>query len=212
MSGGGGSKPEEVKASEGEKQQARLARDQIDYYRSTYAPLEQRSLSEANRDYSGRLSGQAASAGMRESTQGLRAAALSGASMDTTGVAGAISSGTAEALRAGKADQSQRRLEAMGVGLGLSGDATRSLSQAGSIQTSNAIDQVRAEWAEEQAKNDSRNAAYAAMGSAAGTYIGYKAPEWQHRAATQKKANETAKTMQTKINNGTAYKGAHGFY
>ena len=175
MSGGSSSKPQEVQASAGEKAQAQLAQDQINYYRSTYAPLEKRMVDEANQDYSDRLSGQAGTAAMRASTQGLQAAGMSTAPVDTAALSGAVTQSRAAGLQQGQQDLNSRRLDALGVGLGMTADATRSLSQAAGEQTSAAIQRSRDAMLSAQAKTDEKNALLGAAGSlagAAGTYYG----------------------------------------
>lgn len=167
---GGGDKPKATPVSEGEKIQAKLAKDQYDYYRSTYAPLAQRMVSEASQDFSGRLAGQAGSAGMREATQTLRGAAMTGASMDTSRLAGAITQARVGGQQQGLAERDQARLDALGVGLGATADATKSLSQAGAIQTDAAIQSVRDKMAEQEAKNQERNALIGGLASVGATY------------------------------------------
>lgn len=213
MSGGGGGKPEQVKASEGEKIQAQLARDQINYYRGTYAPLEQQFLSEAGQDHSARLAGQNGSAAMRESTDTLRQAALSTAPVDTAALGTAITSGRVAGLAQGRRERDDGRLEGLGVGLGITADATKSLSQAGQIQTESAIDRTREQLAKMQAKNDLTAAKWGAVGTLAGAGVSYYGlNRLGARQTTQDKANATASLMTTRIANGTAYRDARGIY
>ena len=168
--GGGGGKPAPTPVSEGEKIQAKLAKDQYDYYKSTYTPLAQRMVSEASQDFSGRLAGQAGSAGMREATETLRTTAMTGGSMDTSGLAGAITQARVGGQQQGLAERDQARLDALGVGLGATADATKSLSQAGQIHTEAAIQSVRDKMAEQQAKAGERAALIGGLGSVGATY------------------------------------------
>jgi len=170
MSGGGGDKPAPTPVSKGEKIQAQLAKDQYDYYKSTYVPLAQRMVSEASQDFSGRLAGQAGSAGMREATETLRATAMTGGGMDTSGLAGAITQARVGGQQQGLAERDQSRLDALGVGLGATADATKSLSQAGQIQTEAAIQSVRDKMAEQQAKAGERAALIGGLASVGATY------------------------------------------
>lgn len=213
MSGGSAPKPEEVKASEGEKLQAGLANDQIAYYRNTYAPLEKQLVDEANQDTSQRLSGQAGSAASRASTEALRTMGMTGGVAETASLGDAVARSRLDGNLQGASDMAGKRLDALGVGLGVTADASKSLSQAGNIQTQSAIDRVHDAMIKSNAKNDERNAALAAAGSvagAAGTYYGMK--NAARKADTQAKANETANQMNRNISMGTAYKGAQGFY
>lgn len=212
MSGGGGSKPKEVRASEGEKIQAQLARDQIDYYRSTFAPLEKQFAELVDQDPSARLQGQNATASSREMTDTLRGAALAGGPVNTAELGEARTLGRVGGLAQGTRELADGRLEALGVGLGITADASKSLSQAGQIQTDAAISKTHNAMIKQQAKNDARNAPAAAVGSLGGMYLGYKIPQWKASQATQQKALSTAGQMQTKIDNGTIYRNGKGLH
>lgn len=171
-------KPDDVAVSEGEKTQAALAKDQINYYRSTYAPLEGQYADEASRDYSSRLSAQAGSAGMREATSGLRTLALSNAPVNTAEIGGAVAGARAAAGAEGRRSRDDGRLSALGVGLGVTADAGQSLSTAGRSQTNTTIDAVRTEMAAQEAKSSKQAALGGALGTVAGaglTYYGLKA-------------------------------------
>lgn len=167
---GGSSKPKDVPVSQGEKIQTQLARDQISYYRSTFAPLETQFRDEASRDYSERLAGQNATSSMREMTPGLADVAMSGMSMDTASLAGATTAGRVAGTAQGKREQADGRLESLGVGMGITADANRTLSEAGRLQTNAAIDQTREKVAEMQAKAGVRNAALGAVAAVGGAY------------------------------------------
>ena len=213
MSGGSKpKKPQEVQASEGEKQQARLARDQINYYRSTFAPLEKQFAELVDQDSSARLQGQNATASSREMTDTLRGAALAGGPVNTAELGEARTLGRVGGLAQGTRELGDGRLEALGVGLGISADASKSLSQAGQIQTDAAIDRTRSAMIKQQAKNDERNALAGAVGSLGGMYAGYKLPQWKASQATRQKALSTAGQMQTKIDNGTIYRNGKGLH
>lgn len=189
---GGGRKPKKVRASEGEKQQARLARDQINYYRGTFAPLEKQFAGLVDQDPSARLQGQNAAASSREMTDTLRGAALAGGPVNTAELGEARTLGRVGGLAQGTRELADGRLEALGVGLGISADASKSLSQAGQIQTDAAIDKTRNAMIKQQAKNDERNALAGAVGSLGGMYAGYKLPQWkaeQEAAAAAKKSS-----------------------
>lgn len=180
--GGGGSKPKEIKATESEKQQAKLARDQISYYRGTFAPLEKQFAETVDQDPSARLQGQNASASAREMTDTLRGAAVTGGVVNTAEIAEGKTLGRVGGLAQGTRELADGRLEALGVGLGITADATKSLSQAGQIQTNAAIDSTRLALAKQQAKNDEKNALLGAAGSLGGMYLGYKIPQWKGAA------------------------------
>lgn len=161
-------KPDAVAVSEGEKTQAALAQDQINYYRATYAPLEGKYADEASRDYSSRLSAQAGSAGMREATTGLQKMALSGAPVDTAAIGSAVAASRNSATSKGLRSRDDGRLSALGVGLGVTADAGAGLSTAARSQTNSAIDAVRTEMVAQEAKASRQ----AALGGAAGTIAG----------------------------------------
>lgn len=177
MSGGGGDKPKPTPVSEGEKIQAKLAKDQYAYYAGTYAPLAKNMADAAEVSYEGRLAGQNKSAAMREGSKTLQSVAASGGMADTNTLAGAVTEAGMEGLNAGKLDQNSRRFEALQVGLGGTADATRSLSTAANIQTNSAIEKVRFAMQDDQSSADEKNALYGAAGSlaaAGGTYYGMK--------------------------------------
>lgn len=203
MSGGGGGKPAEVKASASEKQQAQLARDQISYYRGTFAPLEKQFAETVDQDPSARLQGQNASASAREMTETLRGAAMTGAPVNTAEIAEAKTLGRVGGMAQGTRELADGRLEALGVGLGITADASKSLSQAGQLQTDAAIDKTRLALAKQQAKNDERGALAGAVGSLGGMYLGYKLPGMmgQPKGMTMAQAGEaykgTTRTNQT---------------
>lgn len=180
MSGGSPSKPKPVQASEGEKAQAQLAKDQIAYYRSTYAPLESQFRDEMGQDFSDRFSGRNATASSREATQTLRDAGMMGATMDVGGIAEATTAGRVAGWAQGRRERDDGRLDSLKVGLGVTADASKSLSESGRIQTNAAIDRSREEIAKAQAKMDMQGAvlgAAATLGGAYGTnkYMGKKA-------------------------------------
>lgn len=179
MSGGGGDKPKPVPVSQGEKIQAQLAKDQIAYYRSTYAPLEKEFRDTVDQDPTARLQAQSGSASARETTQTLRDAALVGGPVNTAELGEARALSRVGAMAQGTRELADGRLDALGVGLGITADASKSLSQAGQIQTDAAIDRTRLALAKQQAKNTERGALAGAVGSLAGAYIGYKMPAWQ---------------------------------
>lgn len=209
--GGGSSKPEKVKVSAGEKIQAGLAKDQIDYYRATYAPLEADFLRTAGQDPSAKLAGQNAVGATRALTPALAEAALSTAPVDTAALGGAVTSGRVSGMAEGRRQRDDGRLEGLGVGLGVTADASKSLSQAASIQTSSAIDHANEVIAKQNAKNSEKEALVGGLASAGGMYLGYKMPQWQQQRLTQQKANATADAEVMKIKNGTNYRGAQGF-
>lgn len=177
-------KPKATAVSEGEKTQAALARQQIDYYNSTYAPLEGEYAQEAGRDYSSRMSAQAGSAGMREATSGLQQMALSNAPVDTASIGGAIASGQNSAAVAARRTRDDGRLSALGVGLGVTADAGTALSAAARSQTNAAISDVTAELAKQQAKSSTQ----AAIGGAVGTLAGAGATYYGLQNATSRNA------------------------
>lgn len=170
---GSPSKPKATPVSESEKMQAKLARDQIDYYRGQYQPLESRFVKEADQDFSSRLGGQAGSAGMRAATETLRTAALSGEVTNTAALGGAIAEGRLAGYAQGRRERDDLRLDALGVGLGTTADAHRSLAQAGQLQTSSAIDRAQEELVKINAKQGEKNALVAAGGTLAGAGLSY---------------------------------------
>jgi hypothetical protein len=167
---GGAKKPKDVPISEGEKIQTQLAKDQIAYYRSTYAPLESQFRDEASRDYSSRFAGQNATASTRLMTPALADTAKSVSMADTASLGDAITSGRVSGMGEGRRQRDDGALEALGVGLGVTADAGTSLSQAGRIQTNAAIDKTTESIVKMQAKADVRNAAIGAVASVAGAY------------------------------------------
>lgn len=196
MSGGGGDKPKPVPVSAGEKIQTQLARDQIAYYRGTYAPLEKDFRDTVDQDPTARLQAQSGSASARETTQTLRDAALVGGPVNTAELGEARALSRVGAMAQGTRELADGRLDALGVGLGITADASKSLSQAGQIQTDAAIDRTRLALAKQQAKNAERAALAGAVGSLGGAYIGYKMPAWQAgpKGMTMEQAAEAYKS------------------
>lgn len=186
---GGGSKPEEVQASAGEKMQAQLAKDQIAHYRSTYAPLEAQYRDVAGQDPSARFSGQNATASAREVTDLYRATGMTGSSMDTTSLAEAMTTSRVSGLAQGRRERDDGRLDSLEVGLGVSADATKSLSQAGMIQTQAAIDKTREEIAKQQAKADMKSAVVGAAATLGGAYAAPKLAEYKQRLTDQREVS-----------------------
>ena len=171
-------KADPTPVSEGEKIQAQVAKDQIAYYRGTYAPLEGEFAQEAGQDHTSRLSAQASSAGMREASSGLQQLALGSAPVDTAAVGGSLAGATAAAATQGRRARDDGRLSALGVGLGITADAGQSLSGASQDQAEAAIDKVREGMAKQQAAASTRAAAMGAVGTLAGaglTYYGLSA-------------------------------------
>lgn len=166
-------KPKAVAVSQGEKTQAALAKDQINYYRSTYAPLEAQYAEEAGRDFSARLAAQAGSTGMREATPGLKQMALNTAPVDTAAIGGALASARNSAAAQGRRSRDDGRLSALGVGLGITADAGTSLSTAARNQTNAAIDAVSEQMAVQQAKSSKGAAIGGAVGTLAGAGLTY---------------------------------------
>lgn len=207
----GGDKPKEVKASEGEKIQAQVAKDQIDYYRSTYAPLEKQYADEAGRDYSARLSGQAGTAGMRAMTDTLQVAAAAGSPLDTAALSSGMTLGRVAGMAEGQRLSADGKLNALKVGLGATADATRSLTETSRMQTDSLIQAQQLKMEEAQTKAAGRAMTTAAVGQAAGMYAGYKLPQMRQNQLTQQKALSEATRQQNMINAGTNYRGAHGF-
>lgn len=167
---GGSKKAEKTKVSEGEKISAQLARDQIGYYRSTFAPLEGQFRDLASQNHSERFAGQNATAAMREMTPALGSIAQTGIMADTADMADGVTSGRVAGYAQGRRERDDGRLEALGVGLGISADATRSLATAGHLQTQNAVTHMREKTARAQAKADTRNAALGAIAAVGGAY------------------------------------------
>lgn len=180
---GGSKKPDPVPVSKGEKIQAQLAKDQIAYYRSTYAPLEKEFRDTVDQDPTARLRAQSGSASAREATQTLRDAAMVGGPVNTAELGEARALSRVGAMAQGTRELADGRLDALGVGLGITADASKSLTQAGQIQTDAAIDRTRLALAKQEAKNTERAALLGAAGSLAGAYIGYKMPAWQAKRA-----------------------------
>ena len=171
-------KPDPVPVSEGEKIQAQVAKDQIGYYRGTYAPLEGEYAAEAGADHTSQLSAQASSAGMREVSGGLQQLALSGAPVDSAALGSSLAASTQAAGAQGRRSRDDGRLSALGVGLGITADAGQSLSSASQMQSTAAADKVRTEMAKQQASASTRAATMGAVGTLAGaglTYYGMSA-------------------------------------
>lgn len=166
-------KADPTPVSEGELIQAQLAKDQIGYYRGTYAPLEGEYAKEAGQDHTSRLSAQASSAGMREVSGGLQQLALSGAPVDTAAIGSGLSAATDAAEAQGRRARDDGRLSALGVGLGITADAGQSLSSAGQVQSGAAIDKVREGMAKQQAAANTRAATMGAFGTLAGAGLTY---------------------------------------
>ena len=166
---GGGSKPEKVKVSEGEKLQAQTAKDQYAYYQGRYVPLERRGIADAMQDYSPRLAGQATAGAMRAATGSLRDAALGGP-VNSGVLGGGLTQSFVDASAAGRRERDDRRLDMLGVGRGMSADASQSLGKAARVQTDAAITDVRSRLAEQEAKNSTRMAIVGGAASLAGAY------------------------------------------
>jgi hypothetical protein len=207
----GPDKPKEVKASEGEKIQAQVAKDQIDYYRSTYAPLEGQYAKEAGRDYSDRLSGQAGTAGARGMTDTLQVAAAAASPLDTAALSSGTSLGRVAGMAEGQRLSADGKLNALKVGLGATADATRSLTEASRMQNDSLMQAEQLKLEEAKTKAAGRAMTMAAVGQAAGMYAGYKLPQVRQKQLTQQKALSEATRQQSMINAGTNYRGAHGF-
>lgn len=173
----GGSKPKEQKASEGEKMQAQVAKDQIAYYRGTYAPLEAQYAKEAGRDYSDRLAGQAGTAGMRGMTDTLQVAAAAGSPLDTASLSSGITAGRVAGMAEGQRLSADGKLNALKVGLGATADATRSLTETSRMQTDSLIQAQQNKMDEAQAKAAGRAMTLAAIGQAGGMAAGYYGAE-----------------------------------
>ena len=80
------------------------------------------------------------------------------------------------------------------------------------MQTSTAIDNVRNSLEVQNAKNQEKAALIGGLASVGASYGMNKYMQGAEKRATQRKANETADRMTTKINNGTAFRSAQGFY
>lgn len=204
--GGGGGDAPKVKVSEGEKIQAQLAKDQIDYYRSTYVPLEREFVKEANRDFSSRMGAEAGSAAMRELGAGLQATVGSAAPVDVPALSGAVTQSRAAGWSEGRRQRDDSRLDALKVGLGMTADASRSLSQAASIQTESAIDRTRQQIELQGMKDNTKNAYLGALGSTVGAYGTYKGLDHLARKQeVQDNAARSARRQTAALSQGTAY-------
>lgn len=166
-------KADPTPVSEGEKIQAQVAKDQIAYYRGTYAPLEGEYADEAGADYTSRLSAQASSAAMREASGGVQQLALSSAPVDTSALGSSLSAATDAAGAQGRRARDNGRLSALGAGLGITADAGQSLSSASQLQSSAAIDKVRTEMTKQQAAASTGAATMGAVGTLAGAGLTY---------------------------------------
>ncbi|WP_027589801.1 hypothetical protein [Pseudomonas sp. RL] len=196
---GGGSKPEKVKVSEGEKLQAQTAKDQYAYYQGRYVPLERRGIADAMQDYSPRLAGQATAGAMRATTGSLRDAALGGP-VDSGVLGGGLTQSFVDASAAGRRERDDRRLDMLGVGRGVSSDASQTLGSAARLQTNAAIDDVQSRLAEQQAKNSTRLAIVGAGATLAGAY--------GTKALMNSRANE--QVLQNSLSLGSAASGYTG--
>lgn len=215
MSGGGG-KPEEVKASTGEKMQAQLAKDQIAHYRSTYAPLEAEFRDVAGQDVSDRFAARNATAVSRETTDLYRATGMGGNSMDTSSLAEALTGSRISGWAAGRRERDDGRLDSLDVGLGVSADATKSLGLAGQIQTEAAIDKTREEIAKQQAKMELQSAVIGAAGTLGGAYATPKLMEAkqgltdQREVSTLRSTNPEFRTAENRLGTSQALMLARG--
>lgn len=169
----GGSKPKEQEASEGEKLQAQVAKDQIAHYRSTYAPLEQTYAEEAGRDYSPRLAAQAGVTGSRGMTEALQVAAGTASPLDAANLSSGVTLGRVAGMAEGRRLSSEGMNNAVKVGLGATADASRSLSEAARLQTDSLIQTQQNKLEEAKTKAAGRAMTLAAVGQAAGTAAGY---------------------------------------
>lgn len=167
---GGSSSAKKTPVTDGEKIQTELARDQHQYYSSTYAPLENQFRDEVTRDYSSRLAGQNATASMREMTPTLANVAMSGSTADSGVLGDAVTGGRVAGLAQGARELADGRLESIGLGMGITADANRSLSEAGRIQTNAAIDRTREQIADAEAKSGLRNAVLGGVAAVGATY------------------------------------------
>lgn len=190
----GGSKPDEVKASEGEKMQAQVAKDQINYYRSTYAPLEGQYAEEAGRDYSARLSGQAGTAGSRAMTETLQVAGAAGAPLDTAALSGGITLGRVAGMAEGQRLSTDGNLNALKVGLGATADATRSLTESSRMQTDSLVQAQQLKLEEAKTKSAGRAMTLAAIGQAGGMAAGYYGAGKLESAAAAKQSSTLGST------------------
>lgn len=170
MSGGGSSKPPKVQVSQGERISTQLARQQIGYYKDTFAPQEERFLEERGHDYSDRFASQGTAATARGMGDVLAQAAQVGGPVDTASIGTSIAGSHLAGAATGRRQRDDGRLEAMNVGLGVSADATKSLSDAGRDQTNASVSRSQVKVAEMKAKSDVRGAAIGAATTLASAY------------------------------------------
>lgn len=206
MSIGGSKKPKPTPVSKGEKIQTQLARDQHAHYMQNFAPLESQFRDEATRDYSARFAGQSANAAMRNLTPSMAAIGQTGAMVDTGELAGSVTAGRVAGLAEGRRQRDDGSLESMNIGLGITADANKSLSDAGRLQTNAAIDRTQEQVSKMQAKAEVRNAAIGAVAAVGGAYgMNKYMGSTAAKAATQDKANLTATKQTAALSAGTAY-------
>lgn len=162
----GGDEPEKAKMSQSEKAQHAVSAAEWDHYKKTYAPLEDKYLSDSQRSFEDRGRAQASSSVMREGTDAMRLSALGGGvSGAASAVGNAVTQSQVAATSGAQQERDARMTGALGVGREIATDTNRSLSSLSSTGARGAIGEMQ-----NKLKVDSaRSAARAQMiGSVAG--------------------------------------------
>ena len=172
--GGSSSKPKDTGPTKAERVQSQLAKEQINHYRDVYYPLEDKYASEARRDYSTRMSGQAGAAAMRGGTEVLQGAALSRGPVESASMGTSVAAARMGGEYAARDMSREGSFSALNVGLGATGATVDSLSSASRSQTQEAISAAQNSAMVKEARNGVGNALIGAAASIGGVYAGNK--------------------------------------
>lgn len=141
---GGSSSPSKPKMSSSEKAQHAVAAAEWGHYKQNYAPLENRYLSDSQKDYSARGGAQARSQVMREGTEAMQLSALRGGVSDVAStVANASTASGVESAGSSQALRDERMVGALGVGRGVAANTTNSMSSLAQTGAQGAIGDMR---------------------------------------------------------------------
>lgn len=200
--GGSSSKPKDTGPTKAERVQSQLAKEQIDHYRDVYHPLEDKYASEARRDYSTRMGGQAGAAAMRGGTEVLQGAALSRGPVESASMGTSVAAARMGGEYAARDMSREGSFSALNVGLGATGATVDSLSSASRSQAQEAIGAAQNSAMVKEARNGVRNALIGGAAAVGGTYAGKKYAEHQAGKAPE---------AQTPTNGGPAMSAAPNY-
>lgn len=178
--GGSSSKPKDTGPTKAERVQSQLAKEQINHYRDVYHPLEDKYASEARRDYSTRIGGQAGAAAMRGGTEVLQGAALSRGPVESASMGTSVAAARMGGEYAARDMSREGSFSALNVGLGATGATVDSLSSASRSQTQEAISAAQNSAMVKEARAGMRNALLGGAAAVGGAYAGNKYA--QHKA------------------------------